>query len=56
MLEGWETEERGHDVYGVVLTGRVENETLAVDEAATAKRRRQLGARAKGITAPGGRP
>jgi N-methylhydantoinase B len=32
---GWETIERARDVYGVVLTGSVENDDLAVDGEAT---------------------
>lgn len=32
---GFESEERARDVYGVVLTGSSDDETLAVDEAAT---------------------
>jgi len=42
VLEGWETAERARDVYGVVLQGAVEDETLAVDEAATRRRRQEL--------------
>jgi len=36
VLEGWESREKAREVYGVVFTGAVEDETLAVDEAATA--------------------
>jgi len=39
VLEGWETRERALEVYGVALAGRIEDETLAVDEAATRARR-----------------
>jgi N-methylhydantoinase B len=39
VLERWETPARARDVYGVVLTGRAEDETLAVDAAATAAAR-----------------
>ncbi|MBL8583527.1 MAG: hydantoinase B/oxoprolinase family protein, partial [Rhizobiaceae bacterium] len=39
VLEGWETLERAHDVYGVVLTGSARDETLAVDPAATKQKR-----------------
>lgn len=35
VLEGYETAERARDVYGVALSGSVEDETLAIDEAAT---------------------
>jgi N-methylhydantoinase B len=39
VLEGWETEDRARDVYGVVLTGSAADETLAIDEARTAELR-----------------
>ena len=39
---GWETTERGRDTYGVVLIGSVDDETLSVDEAATAALRAEL--------------
>ena len=42
VLEGWETEAKARDVYGVVLTGRVDDDSLALDEAATAARRAEL--------------
>lgn len=42
VLERWETPERAHDVYGVVLRGRVEDESLEIDEEATRERRAQL--------------
>ena len=35
VLRQWETLARAHETYGVVLTGSAEDETLAVDEAAT---------------------
>ena len=35
----WETIERARDVYGVVLTGSVENDDLAIDREATAAAR-----------------
>ena len=35
VLRGWETVARAKDTYGVVLDGSVDDETLAVDEAAT---------------------
>jgi N-methylhydantoinase B len=39
VLEGWETLERARDVYGVSFSGRVEDDTLRIDEAATARLR-----------------
>ena len=42
VLARWETIERAHDIYGVVFSGTVEDESLAVDEAATSKRRAEL--------------
>ena len=42
VLEKWETPERAHDVYGVVFSGSVEDETLGVDAAATEARRAEL--------------
>lgn len=35
VLEGFETIERARDIYGVALTGLIDDETLAIDEAAT---------------------
>ena len=35
VLEGWETLERARDVYAVVLVGRIDDESLAVDVTAT---------------------
>lgn len=35
VLEGWESREKAREVYGVVFTGAIEDETLAVDAAAT---------------------
>jgi N-methylhydantoinase B len=44
VLENWETMERARDVYGVVLTGSIADDTLAVDIAATrAQRERSAG-------------
>jgi len=43
VLERWETLERAHDLYGVVFNGKADDETLAVDAAATEERRRSLG-------------
>ncbi|MEX2480496.1 MAG: hydantoinase B/oxoprolinase family protein, partial [Gammaproteobacteria bacterium] len=42
VLERWESLQRAEDVYGVVFTGSAEDETLAVDTAATAARRQAL--------------
>ena len=36
VLEGWESRDKARMVYGVVFTGEIEDETLAVDVAATA--------------------
>ncbi len=44
VLERWETLARAHDVYGVVLSGDVDDESLAVDISATQLRRTELGA------------
>lgn len=41
VLERYETVERARDIYGVVLSGSVEDETLAVDKAATAALRQR---------------
>lgn len=43
VLRGFETLERAHDIYGVVLTGSVEHEDLAVDDIATTARRAGMG-------------
>jgi N-methylhydantoinase B len=40
VLEGWETIERARELYGVVFSGQVADESLAVDQAATASLRR----------------
>jgi N-methylhydantoinase B len=42
VLERWETRERAYEVYGVVLTGDADDDTLAVDDDATAARRSSL--------------
>ena len=44
VRENWETHERARDVYGVVLTGSIDAEDLAVDLAATETRRAELAA------------
>lgn len=42
VLEGWESIEKARDVYGVIFTGRIEDDSLTVDMAATAMRRAAL--------------
>jgi N-methylhydantoinase B len=42
LLDGFETPERASDVYGVIVIGDIASETLSVDVAATADRRREL--------------
>jgi N-methylhydantoinase B len=42
VLEGWESREKANDVYGVVFTGRIEDDSLAVDAEATRARRAEL--------------
>ena len=42
VLEGWESRGKAMDVYGVVLTGEIEDDSLAVDAQATAARRAEL--------------
>ncbi len=42
VLEGWETRQKAEDVYGVVFTGEIDDETLAIDAVATATRRDEL--------------
>jgi N-methylhydantoinase B len=42
VLEGWESRHKAHDVYGVVLGGAIEDDSLAVDWDATATRRAAL--------------
>ncbi|MBC3191001.1 hydantoinase B/oxoprolinase family protein [Pseudonocardia sp. C8] len=41
VLEGWVSSTAAHDVYGVVLTGGIDDETLAVDRPATTELRRR---------------
>jgi N-methylhydantoinase B/oxoprolinase/acetone carboxylase alpha subunit len=36
VLEGWESRRKAHDIYGVVFTGATEDDSLAVDQPATA--------------------
>jgi N-methylhydantoinase B len=45
VLEGWESREKARDVYGVVFTGEIEDDDLAVDIAATRARRAELARR-----------
>ena len=42
VLEGSETREKAHEVYGVVFSGEIADETLAIDVAATEARRSEL--------------
>ena len=42
VLEGYESIGKARDVYGVVFTGKIEDDTLAVDAAATAARRAEI--------------
>ncbi len=42
VLEGWESREKARDIYGVIFTGEIEDETLAVDLSATEARRAEL--------------
>ena len=42
VLEGWETRTKAHDIYGVVFTGTIDDETLTVDLAATEAQRASL--------------
>ncbi len=44
VLEGWVSPAAARDLYGVAFTGAAQDETLAVDAAATAERRSSLGA------------
>ena len=48
VIEFWETEERGRDIYGVVFTGSLDGGDLAVDIIATTKRRDGMRQRAHG--------
>jgi N-methylhydantoinase B len=44
VLERWETLERANEVYGVVFSGHIEDESLAVDVMATQQQRGTIGA------------
>lgn len=48
VIEFWETEERGRNVYGVVFTGSLDGGDMAVDIVATTKRRDGMRRRAHG--------
>jgi N-methylhydantoinase B len=48
VVERWETLERAASLYGVVLTGRVDDDSLAVDEPATTARREALAGARRG--------
>jgi N-methylhydantoinase B/oxoprolinase/acetone carboxylase alpha subunit len=51
--EGWETAERAESIYGVILSGRAEEDgSLAVDAAATARQRASLAQRDRSATGP----
>lgn len=42
VLDSWISREAASEIYGVVLTGEIEDESLAIDIAATRARRREL--------------
>ena len=42
VIEGWETIEKARDVYGVIFTGMIDDDSLAVDAEATRARRAEL--------------
>jgi N-methylhydantoinase B len=42
VLEGWETLTKAKDIYGVIFTGEIDDESLEVDEAATEARRSEI--------------
>lgn len=44
VLEGWESRDKAAAAYGVIFTGDIDDETLAVDAAATASRRSEIAA------------
>ena len=43
VIDAWETLERARDAYGVIFSGSLEDDSLAVDQAATEKYRREQG-------------
>ena len=42
VLEGWESRQKAREIYGVIFSGKIEDETLAVDLAATEAKRKEL--------------
>ncbi|MFM7610643.1 MAG: hydantoinase B/oxoprolinase family protein [Alphaproteobacteria bacterium] len=42
VLEGWESRDKARAIYGVIFTGGIEDETLAVDASATREERARL--------------
>jgi N-methylhydantoinase B len=44
VLEGYESIGKAHDIYGVVFTGSIDDDSLAVDDTATTTRRAELAA------------
>ncbi|MBM3593803.1 MAG: hydantoinase B/oxoprolinase family protein [Alphaproteobacteria bacterium] len=42
VLEGWESRDKARAIYGVIFTGGIEDETLAVDASATREERAKL--------------
>ena len=42
VLEGWESIAKARDIYGVTFTGKIEDDSLSVDAAATKARRAEL--------------
>jgi N-methylhydantoinase B len=44
VLEGWESRDKAAAAYGVIFTGDIDDETLAVDAAATVTRRSEIAA------------
>ena len=47
VLEGYESIGKARDIYGVVFTGSIDDDSLAVDAVATKVRRAELGAAGK---------
>jgi N-methylhydantoinase B len=42
VMEGWESRQKAREIYGVIFSGEIEDETLAVDLAATEAKRKEL--------------
>ena len=42
VMEGWETSDRARDIYGMVLVGSPEDDTLAIDQVETDRVRKEL--------------